>query len=112
MNGVHCHGVHQALVEELRAALHRDHGNTVLSGKFAWGPEGAPIRGSNCEAKIHLKMGLKQRLRSKSGYKVNDWMQRGRLQKDGLPMAEQNLAVATGDIQVFQSRKRMVHGEV
>ena len=50
-------GVHQPLVEELRAAIHRDYGNTVLSGKFAWGPEGAPIQGPNCEAKIHLKVG-------------------------------------------------------
>ena len=49
-------GVHEALVEELRAALHRDYDGTVLSGKFAWGPEGAPIRGPNCEAKIHLKV--------------------------------------------------------
>ena len=31
----------------------------VLSGKCAWGPEGAPIRGPNCEAKIHLKVGVK-----------------------------------------------------
>ena len=37
--------------------MHRDHDSTVLSGKFAWGLEGAPIRGPNCEAKIHLKMG-------------------------------------------------------
>ena len=50
-------GVHQALVEELRAALHRDYDSTVLSGKFAWGPEGAPIRGPNYEANIHLKVG-------------------------------------------------------
>ena len=50
-------GEHQALVDELRAALHRDYDSTVHSGKFHWGPEGAPIKGDNCEAKIHLKQG-------------------------------------------------------
>ena len=45
------------LVEELRAAINRDDDSTVLSGKFAWVPEGAPVRGPNCEAKIHLKVG-------------------------------------------------------
>jgi transposase InsO family protein len=54
-------GEHQALVDELRAAIHRDYDSTVLSGKFHWGPEGAPIRGENCEAKIHLKQGAEAR---------------------------------------------------
>ena len=36
-------GKHHALVDDLRAALHWDYGNTVLGGKFAWGPEGVPI---------------------------------------------------------------------
>ena len=46
----------------MRAAIHRDYDSTVLSGKFHWGPEGAPIRGDNCEAKIHLKQGAEARL--------------------------------------------------
>ena len=55
-------GLHQALVEELRATIHRDYDSTVLSGKFAWGPEGAPIRGPNCEAQIHLKRSEERRV--------------------------------------------------
>ena len=43
-------GEHQVLVDELRATIHWDYDSTILSGKFHWGPEGAPIRGDNCEA--------------------------------------------------------------
>jgi site-specific DNA-cytosine methylase len=50
-------GENQGLVEELRAALHRDYDHDVLSGKFSWIDEDAPIRGPHCEARIHLKMG-------------------------------------------------------
>ena len=48
-------GVHQALVEELRAALHREYASTVLSGKFAWGPEGAPGNGEGRTQHQHLR---------------------------------------------------------
>ena len=54
-------GEYQKLVDEMRAAIHRDYDSTVLSGKFHWGPEGAPIRGPNCEARIHLKQGAEAR---------------------------------------------------
>ena len=50
-------GENQGLVEELRSALHHDYDHDVLSGKFGWINEDAPIRGPHCEARIHLKMG-------------------------------------------------------
>ena len=62
---IHCKesewGVHQALMDELRGATLRDYNSTVLGGNFHWGPEVAPIRGDNCEAKIHLKPGAEAR---------------------------------------------------
>ena len=54
-------GEHQALVDEFKSAIHWDHDSSVLSGKFAWGPEGAPIRGPICEARVHLKVGAEAR---------------------------------------------------
>ena len=66
---------HQALVGELRIALHRDYDSSVLGRNFHWELEGARVRGPNYEAQIHLEVEQKQEHRTIFRCKGKGWVQ-------------------------------------
>ena len=95
-------GENQPLVDQLRAALLKDYGGTVLCGKFSWINESPPIRGPRCEARIHLKVGAQAMAQRQIPLQEEKLQVMKEIAEGWVANGRAGLVVAIGDTQAFR----------